>query len=318
MRFVINDLGYLWFLLSIPLIIIIHLFTLKKARGLALKFSNFEAIKRVSEDYRLERPYAGLLMNKNLVVLFVRSLALLSLVFALSGVMVYYTGETTEFDFVLAIDASTSMLANDLLPTRLEAAKGSASSFIEKLPEESRVGLVSFAGTSFVENKLTEDNVEVMQNLNELKVKDVGGTDLGGALVTSANLMIAEERPRVIILLTDGRSNVGITIDEAIEYVNETGITVYTIGVATESGGVFASELVSTLDERTLKDIAKSTNGQYFLVNNKAELDTAYSDIANMRQSEVSDDLTTLLVIISLSLIFLEWLLINTKYLVLG
>jgi len=319
MRFVINNPVYLWFLLSIPVLVLIHFFTLKSGRGLALKFSNFEAIERVSEEYRLERPYLGLLMNKNLIVMFVRALALLFLVFALSNVDVFYLGETTEFDFVLAIDASTSMLAGDLLPTRLGAAKDSAMFFVEKLPEKARVGLVSFAGTSFVENKLTEEKSEVMEKLRELKVKDVGGTDLGGALVTSTNLMLSEERPRIIILLTDGRSNVGITTEEAIKYVNESKITVYTIGVATESGGAFSADnLVSTLDERTLRNIAEATNGRYFLASNKEELDLAYSDIANIKQNEVSLDLTIILMIISLVLIFLEWLLINTKYLVIG
>lgn len=315
MRIVFTNPVYLWFLLSIPFLIVTHLFTLRYMRGSALKFSNFEAIARVSGEYKLAKPYSGLVMNKNLFMLLLRVLTLLFVILSLSNMVLWYTGKSSEFDFVLAIDASSSMLATDLLPNRLEAAKNSANLFVDSVPGKVNVGVVSFAGVSFVEQRITENKNELKEKINKLATKSIGGTDLGGALVSSSNLLMTSDNPKVIILLTDGRSNVGLPTDNAISYLNENDIVVHTIGIGTEEGGSFSLEgLISTLDEKTLKKIAQETNGRYFKAKDEEELDKAYTEIANMRETQLPLNLSFPLIVAALLLLFLEWVLVNTKY----
>ncbi|MFH1642176.1 MAG: VWA domain-containing protein [Nanoarchaeota archaeon] len=315
MKLIFSNPSYFWFLVSIPFLVITHLFTLRHSKGAALKFSNFEAIARVSEEYRLAKPYGGLAMNKNFFILLLRVLTLLFVIMSLTGPVLWYTGSTSDFDFVLAIDASSSMLAADMIPNRLGAAKTSAALFVDKLSKSVGVGIVSFAGTSFVDQKITQDTVEVKKKINSLGIKNIGGTDLGGALVSSSNLLLSSDKSKIIILLTDGRSNVGIPIEEAITYVNVNNIRVYTIGVGTEEGGSFgAEELISTLDERTLKKVAADTNAKYYRARDIDELNTAYTEIANIKENELPFNMSILLIIIALSILFLEWVLVNTRY----
>jgi len=315
MRVVFENPVYLWFLLSIPFLIAAHLFTLKYSRGSALKFSNFEAIARVTGEERLAKPYSGLFMNRNLFMLLLRVLALCFIILAVSTPVLWYTGRTSELDFVLAIDASSSMLANDFLPNRLESAKNAAQMFVDKLPDRVGVGIVSFSGTSFVEMRITEDKVKARQKIMELSVKKVGGTDLGGALVSASNLMLTSSKSKVIIILTDGRSNVGISIDEAIEYLKENDITVHTVGMGTEEGGTFiAEELISTVDEATLKRIADESNGRFYRAEEEEELDNAYAEIAEIEELELPLKLSYVFMIISLVLLFAEWIFVNTRY----
>jgi len=315
MRLVFNNPVYLWFLLSIPFFIITHLFTLKYNKSAALKFSNFEALARVTGEYRLAKPYSGLMTNRNLFMLLIRTLTLFFIILSISSPVLWYMGRTSEFDFVLAVDASSSMLADDFLPNRLDAAKKAADLFLNNIPDKVGVGVVSFAGTSFVEKEITPDRDELRGIISRLGIKNVGGTDLGGALVSSSNLLFTSNKSKVVILLTDGRSNVGISIDEAIEYLDKYGVIVHTIGVGTEEGGTFlAQELVSTLDEANLRRIAEDTEGKYFRAETEEELNNAYMEIAKIDMLNMPLNLSFLLIIVALSLLFLELVLVNTKY----
>lgn len=319
MRLEFTNPVYLWFLLSIPFLIFMHFFTLKHSKGAALKFANFEAIAKVSKEYRLARPFRGFVMNKNIFMLIIRGLTLLFVILSLAGTVFWYTGRSSEFDFVLAIDASSSMLASDLLPNRLEAAKSAASLFVDNVPEKVGVGVVSFSGTAFVEQKITEELEVVKGKIDKLGVKKIGGTDLGGAVVSASNILITSDKSKVIVLLTDGRSNVGITTNEAIDYANSENIVVHTIGVGTEEGGSFSSEeLVSTLDETTLNRIASQTKGRFYRAKDEEELNNAYKEIADIKEVELSVELSFAFMMVALLLLFSEWILINTRYKVIG
>jgi Ca-activated chloride channel family protein len=315
MRLTFTDPVYLWFLLSIPFLIITHMLTLKYNRNLTLKFSNFEALARISREYRLAKPYLGLIMNTNLIILLVRVSVLLLVILSLSGTVLWYTGRTSEYDFVLTIDVSSSMSADDFSPSRIEAAKNSAMFFVNNISNDVGVGVVSFAGTTFVDRKITEKDDELRQTIENLDIKEVGGTNLGGALVSATNLLLSSHKYRVIILLTDGRGNVGVTIDEAIDYAKKNDIIVYTIGIGTGEGGNFTEGgLTSTLDEVTLKRIADELRGKYYRAENEEELNNAYSEIANIRDLELSVELSFIFVVIAFLLLFGEWVLLNTKY----
>jgi len=319
MEIVFNNPIFLWFLLAVPLLIIVHFLTLKYGKKEALRFSNFEAISRVVKEHISEKPTLMFFKNRNVGLLILRVSALTLLIFAVSGTVLWYKGETTDFDFILAIDTSSSMLADDFSPNRLEATKVAAGLFIDNLASKSRAGIVTFSGTGFVEEKLSEDLGLLKQSIEGITASKIGGTDLGNAIITSSNLLIGGDKGKVIVLLTDGQSNVGVSVGEGINYANGENVIVYTIGVGTEEGGRFRdTDVVSKLDDDTLKRIAKSTGGGYFRAGNEEELISAYKEIAGLNVRKVSLNLTPGFMVIALILLILEGILVNTKYRIVG
>lgn len=304
---------YLWLLVSIPFLIITHFFILKYLKRRAIKFANFEAIKRVTgTKFDLKNVRA---ISKNRAILVIRVFVLLFLIFSIAGPILWYSGQSSEFDFVIAIDASSSMLADDFMPYRLDAARKASSLFVESLKARTRVGVVSFAGTSFVEQDLTDNLKNAEDAINSIRIKRAGGTDIGSAITTSSNILLREEKARVIILLTDGQSTVGMPVYEAIEYANKNHVTVNTIGIGTEEGGTFIKgDLLSKLDEPTLIEIAQKTGGKYYKAENEEELAMAFDDISSSAEEKIPIDLSMGFMMISLALLFVEWGMINTKY----
>ena len=235
------------------------------------------------------------ILNKNIIILVLRLWALIFLILATAGATLWYTGQSSAFDYVLAIDASSSMLADDFQPTRLVAAKSAAITFVENLPSQSRVGLVTFAGTAFATQFLSTDMSLLEDAIQEIEGARVSGTDIGNALVTSSNLLIESQKPRAIILLTDGQDNVGVTVDVALDYVRRNQVVVHTIGIGTEEGGSFIrSGLISQLDTETLQKIASETNGEYFLAENQQDLEEAYLSIISVQEQLIPPRPTTL------------------------
>ena len=304
---------YLWLLISIPLLILTHFFVLGYLKKRAVKFANFEAIKRVTgAKFELKNVKT---ISKNRFLLLIRIFVLLFLIFSIAGPVLWYSGQSSEFDFVIAIDASSSMLADDFTPYRLDAARKASSSFVESLKAKTNIGIVSFAGTSFVEQDLTDNLKKAEDAINGVRIKRSGGTDIGGAIITSTNLLLNQENSRVIILLTDGQSTVGTPVDESIEYANKNYVTVNTIGIGTEEGGTFIKgDLLSKLDEPTLIDIAQKTDGNYYRAENEESLANAFEEISASSQKKIPINLSSGFMMIALALLFIEWGMINTKY----
>ena len=304
---------YLWLLVSIPMLIITHYFVLGYLKRRAVKFANFEAIKRVTGTKIELKNARGI--SKNLFLLFVRIFVLLFLIFSIAGPVLWYSGQGSEFDFVIAIDASSSMLADDFKPYRLDAARKASSLFVKNLKAKTNIGVVSFAGTSFVEQDLTDNLKKTEETINNIRIKRVGGTDIGGAIITSTNILLNQENSRVIILLTDGQSTVGTPVDVAVGYANKNYVTVNTIGIGTEEGGTFIkSNLLSKLDEPTLIDIAQKTGGKYYRAENEESLANAFEEISANSQKKIPVNLSMGFIMTALALLFVEWGMINTKY----
>lgn len=203
---------------------------------------------------------------------------------------------TTEgIDIVLAIDVSTSMLAEDLKPNRIEAAKNVAVNFISKRIND-RIGLVIFAGESFTQCPLTTDHNVLINLFKDLKSGTIeDGTAIGMGLATGVNrLKESTAISKVIILLTDGVNNTGMVNPlTAAEIAKQFGIRVYTIGVGTEEGLAPVSTPYGTqymevnIDEKTLQDIATLTDGKYFRATNKNSLRKIYNDIDVLEKSKI-------------------------------
>lgn len=301
---------YLWFLLSLIALVFLHFVTLKHTKRRALKFANFEAIERVTGSE---------LLSKNILLLYLRLLIILCVILAVSGTTVWYTGKSSNSDFVLAIDASSSMATEDIKPNRLEAAKEAAVAFVDSINARTQVAVISFSGASFVEADLTDDFIKVKEAIRDIELKYVGGTDILDAVVTSTDMLFRGKKIRTIILLTDGQLNVG-AVEDIIDYARKNGVTIHAIGVGTSAGGEIpltpgtSIGLLSKLDEDSLESISYNTGGTYYRVTSKEELYKAYKNILTSGTVRLSFDSSATLILIGLIFILIEWFLINTRY----
>ena len=196
-------------------------------------------------------------------------------------------------DMLLVLDISTSMLADDFKPNRLEAVKKTASDFIEDRKED-RIGILVFAGESFIQCPLTIDKTVLASLVNEIEVasKEYDGTAIGMAIANGTNrLRNSNVDSKVMILLSDGSNNSGeIDPITAAELAAQFNIKIYTIGAGTNQSytripgrGLIRNEI----DEESLIQIAKVTGGRYFRATDIAALESIYSEISLLERSEI-------------------------------
>ena len=201
-------------------------------------------------------------------------------------------------DIIIALDVSSSMLAEDIKPNRLERAKRKISDLLEMLQGD-RVGLVAFAGTSFVQCPLTLDYTAARIFLSAIDTDliPVQGTALGDALRTSIKAFRSEEKKsKAIILITDGEDQTGQALEAAKE-AEKAGVKVYTIGVGTRGLAPFPVRLFDgririqdervNIDEVTLTQIAETTGGKYFRATDTESLEAIYNEINQLETTEV-------------------------------
>lgn len=293
---------YLSLLILIPVIVIIHFLSLRYQGGKALKFANFEAISRIK----------GIdIYSKNILILSLTVTISILLIFALSGLTVHRIADASSSSFVIAIDSSKSMEADDMIPNRMEAAKKTAIDFVDLAPAGTKVGVISFSGNSYIEQEVTQDKSLIKKAIRDIDISSIGGTDLYGAIITSTNLLKSEE-VRAMILLSDGQLNVG-GLDEMLTYANTHNVMIHTIAIGTSEGGV-TSYGISKLDEESLKSIAYTTDGEFFRAIDTEEISQSFNQILDLKKQRVSFDLSIYLTIAALILFILEFVLLNTKY----
>lgn len=202
-------------------------------------------------------------------------------------------------DIILALDLSSSMLAKDFSPDRLEVSKKVASEFVDKRIDD-HIGVVVFSGESFTQCPLTSDHRIVKRFLSQLQCGFLEeGTAIGMGLATAVNrLKDSESKSRVIILLTDGDNNTGyIKPLTAAEMARELGHTVYTIGVGSKgmaltpqgkrSDGSYVFDYARVMiNEPLLQEIAKITGGKYFRATSEESLEMVYNEIDQLEKTE--------------------------------
>ncbi len=297
---------YLWFFLALPALVLLHFLSLRYTKKQALLFANFPAIEKITGQK---------IMSKNYLLLVLRLLTFSIIILAISGPVLRYTGMSSNFDFVLAIDASGSMAATDYEPDRLEAAKEAAKIFVDNAPFDSSIGVLTFSGISFLKQIPSNDFESVKNIIDDIKVEYVGGTAIGSAIIESSTILMTGNKPKRILLLTDGQNNVGPDITDAIEYANDKHIIIDTIGIATKEGGKMpGTTFTSVLDEESLINISKLTGGVYFKAENETDLIDAFTNIATSSEQKLSTNLTVHSLFVAFILLFLEWGLLNTKF----
>lgn len=293
---------YLFLLFAIPILFFIHFLALGNKKKSALRFANFDAIAKIEGiDF----------FSKNVVILFLNILIVVSIIFAVSGLTLHTNMQSSSFSFVLAIDSSQSMEADDFSPSRIVVARQTAVDFVNSAPVDVKMGVVSFSGSSRIEKDMSKRDDEIKNAINGIKIGGFGGTDLYEAILTSTNLLKNEDH-KAIILLSDGQINVG-TVDNAVDYANDNEVIVHAIGMGTKEGGNTEFGF-SKLDEDSLKSIAYYTGGSYFSAENKENLSNAFISIFDLTERKVAIQLFDYLILFALVLLVFQFFLTNTKY----
>lgn len=207
-------------------------------------------------------------------------------------------------DIMLAMDVSTSMLAEDLAPNRIEAAKQVASEFVTDRPNDN-IGLTIFAGEAFTQCPMTTDHASLLNLLRAVRTDIAAhglisdGTAIGMGLANAVSrLKASKAKSRVVILLTDGSNNMGdISPMTAAQIAKSMGIRVYTIGVGTNkvarypmpvAGGVQYVNIPVEIDTKTLRNIAAMSDGHFYRATNTKELRRIYKDIDQLEKSRLN------------------------------
>ena len=260
---------YLWLLLLVPLFPVVYgiMRTLRRRR-----------IRRFGDETLVRQLMPSWSRSKGWVRVVLYSLGFFCFAVGLARPQMgakLKEHETKGAEIMICLDVSNSMLAEDYSPCRLDRAKLAISRVVDKLQGD-RIGLIIFAGTSFVQLPITTDYISAKMFLNSIDTGSVPvqGTAIGDAILTAAKSFSAQsEKSRAIIVITDGENHEDDAVDAARQAA-ELGIKVYTIGVGSQHGqpipvnGELLKDsegniVVSRLDEGTLKQIAAAGNGAY-------------------------------------------------------
>tara|TARA_B100000809_G_C15129328_1_gene527682 strand:+ start:1476 stop:2486 length:1011 start_codon:yes stop_codon:yes gene_type:complete len=318
---------FLWLLILLPLLVFGNI-KINKKKSSQLKISSIKSLGVKSFKIKIY-PILDIL----------RYLAISMLIIALSRPQIVDVSTQTKtskgIDIVIAVDVSSSMLAQDLSPNRLDALKEVAKEFINDRVSD-RIGLVVYAGESYTKTPVTSDKSIIIKSLEEIKFDGVieDGTAIGMGLATAVNrLKDSKAKSKVIILLTDGVNNSGfIDPNTAADLALSYEIKTYTIGlgsngnalapIAINPNGTFRFGLTKVeIDEKLLESIAKKTGGLYFRATDNKRLKDIYQEINKLEKTEVEEFKYTnaqeryrVFVLISFVLVFIEWLLKSTFF----
>lgn len=283
---------FLFGLIIIPLLIVWYIFSCNKQQAY-LRFSDTGFFDKLPKSWKSYLRHIVFILEITALSLFITALARPQS--SSKNQKINIEG----IDIVLAMDISSSMLAADLKPDRLEASKAVASDFVVGRPGD-RMGLVVFSGETFTQVPLTTDHSMMLNMLKDMKCGMLeDGTAIGDGLASAINrLKDSEAISKVVILLTDGDNNAGsIDPTTAAEMAKLYGIRVYTIGAGTRGtapypvqtpfGGVKYQQVPVNINEELLQQIADETGGKYFRAETKEKLQQIYDEIDKMERSKI-------------------------------
>ena len=283
----------LWLLLLLPALLIIYIVWRRRQ----------QASLRVPSLLFISDVRGGLRVYLRHVLFALRLLALGLIIVALArpqSSSSWSEDRVEGIDIMLTMDISTSMLAMDFQPNRVEAAKEVAMRFIANRPNDN-IGLVVFAGESFTACPLTQDHATLINRLREMTTGIIADqTAIGSGLATAiSRLKDSKTKSKVIILLTDGANNTGnISPKMAADLAKTFGISIYTIGVGSGAGeapypiqtplGTVVRNMPVDLDEPTMKQIADVSGGAYFRATDNESLAAIYKKIDQLEKTKLS------------------------------
>jgi len=284
---------YLFLLILLPILLLWY-FKKGQNQEATVRFSNLDLFPaHVIQNGRM----------KNLFFILSRILIMMFIIIALARPRFVDTIQETKtkiIDILLVIDQSSSMLAQDFKPNRLEAAKDVAKTFI-KDREGDRLGLIVFAGESYIQCPLTRDTEVLLEFTDQIEIidRDHDGTAIGMAIANSINrLRESKAKSKTIILLSDGSNNQGeLDPITAADLAANFDIKIYTVAAGTRGlapfpvkdawGRQFIQQVQVDVDEETLQEIAQITNGRFFRATDNESLKEVYREIDALERTEI-------------------------------
>lgn len=285
---------FLWFFLIYIPLILWYIFKQRNSRP-SLGVSTTIAFATIGRSWRQY-------MRHLLFVLRLGAIGCLIIILARPQVKDKWNTSSTEgTDIVVALDVSSSMLARDLKPNRLERAKSVSSEFIDGRPND-KIGLVVFAGEAMTGLPMTTDREALKAYLKTIEVNMLGdGTAIGDGLAVAVNRLRADStvKSKSIILLTDGSNNTGITTPlDGAQAAKENNIKIYSIGIGTNgyaefpdhydyAGRIVYSQQKVVIEEEPLRQMAEMTGGKYFRATDDSSLQAIFSEIDALETSRL-------------------------------
>lgn len=289
---VFANIEYLFLLILIIPYIVWYIMKRKKNEA-TLQISDAHVYAHTPKSYKIYLLHAPFLL---------RIIALVAVILVLArpqSTNSFQNSEIEGIDIMLAIDVSTSMLAEDLKPNRLEAAKDVAAEFINGRQTDN-IGLVVFAGESFTQCPLTTDHAVLLNLFESIRCGIIeDGTAIGMGIANAVTrLKDSKAKSKVIILLTDGTNNRGdISPLTAAEIAKSYGIRVYTIGVGTNGTAPYPHQTIAgiqyinvpvEIDEQMLTQIANITDGGYYRATSNSKLKEVYEQIDRLEKTKLN------------------------------
>ncbi|WBQ04123.1 VWA domain-containing protein [Kribbella sp. CA-293567] len=268
---------WLWLLLIVAALVVAYVFAQRRRGQYAVRFATLPMLEKVapkSPGWRRHAPAFA----------FLAALTVLTIAIARPVTDVRVPRERATV--VVAMDISNSMAATDVEPNRFEVAKSAATEFVNSLPEQFNVGLVSFARTASVVTPPSTDHQATVDAISRLALTD--STAIGEAVLTSLAAVrtldadaATDPPPTRIVLLSDGGNTSGRPIDEAAQAATEAGVPVSTIAYGTPQGTVTIEgrNIPVPADADSLRGLAEATNGSFYSAESDEELRSVYSDL---------------------------------------
>ncbi len=281
----------LYFLILIPFMIYWYFKKGKKEQP-SIVYSSLKIVNGIPKNWKEKFRHLPLIL---------RVLSIAALIIALARPQTFSSGQnvyTEGIDIVMDLDISGSMLAQDLKPNRLEAAKNVIKNFINERTSD-RIGLVIFSRDAFTQGPLTIDYNVLKNLLSQVKTGMIeDGTAIGNAIANGVNrLRNSKSKSKIIILLTDGMNNAGeVDPMSAAQIAKTFGIRIYTVGVGTRGEapypvqtpfGIRTQMVPVNIDENMLRKIAEETGGQYFRATSTRALKNIYNQIDKLEKTKI-------------------------------
>lgn len=291
-----EDPIYLWMLLIIPILVLVRFIVWQKRNRNLRKFGDPSLLKEMMPDVSKYRPTIKF-------CLLLSAITILIFMIARPQVGSKISHEKREgIEVLIALDISNSMLAQDVIPSRLEKSKLLIEDLVDHFTND-KVGLVVFAGDAFVQLPITNDYVSAkmfLQNINPSLIT-TQGTDLARAISLSQSCFTQREHiGRAIIVITDGEDHEGGALEAAREAYKK-GINVFILGVGTSKGAPIpdgnggylkdnsGQTVLSALNEQMCQQVAKAGNGVYIHVDNTSDAQERLNKELSKLQSGISD-----------------------------
>ncbi len=314
MNFEFANTEFLLVFLILPVFLALKYYFWRTSRKRAVYVAVLEDLKKASSTFWLSKLWVRIIRYVLLLVIFV----LFAVVLARPQGSYEEQKESLEgIDIVLALDVSESMLAEDLKPNRLEAAKNSINKFIDSL-ETDRLGIIVFSGQAFTQSPLTFDYNIIKEYISNIStdsinknVRGLSGTAIGDAILAGVNRLDGDkDRTRVLVVLTDGDANTGINPPIAATKARQEGIKVYTVGIGKEGGAPIpgkdffgrrdylrnrdGSLFMATFQEEKLQELSRIGGGKYFRVTNENAFRETLREIGNLEKKEIEVEVSTI------------------------